>query len=75
MIVLDETAMKSENQNNEDRKIVIVGCGFAAVALGISLKKAGFSNFTILERAEEIGGVWRENTYPGAACDLPSRLY
>ena len=67
--------MKSENQNNEDRKIVIVGCGFAAVALGISLKKAGFSNFTILERAEEIGGVWRENTYPGAACDLPSRLY
>lgn len=62
-------------KNKGEREIVIVGCGFAAVALGISLKDAGFTNFSILERADEIGGVWRENTYPGAACDLPSRLY
>ncbi|MBK19083.1 MAG: 4-hydroxyacetophenone monooxygenase [Rhodospirillaceae bacterium] len=67
--------MKSADKITKDREIVIVGCGFAAVALGISLKKAGFNKFTILERAPEIGGVWRENTYPGAACDLPSRLY
>ncbi len=62
-------------QEKKERDITIVGCGFAAVALGISLKKAGLNNFTILERSNEIGGVWRENTYPGAACDVPSRLY
>ena len=67
--------MKLATKNNKERDIVIVGCGFAAVALGISLKKAGLNNFTILERSDEIGGVWRENTYPGAACDVPSRLY
>lgn len=67
--------MKLAIQNNKERDITIVGCGFAAVALGISLKKAGLNNFTILERSNEIGGVWRENTYPGAACDVPSRLY
>ncbi len=67
--------MKLATHNKKEREIVIVGCGFAAVALGISLKKAGLNNFTILERSTEIGGVWRENTYPGAACDVPSRLY
>ena len=67
--------MKLAIKNNKERDITIVGCGFAAVALGISLKKAGLNNFTILERSNEIGGVWRENTYPGAACDVPSRLY
>ncbi len=67
--------MNSVVKNKSEGEIIIVGCGFAAVALGISLKNAGFTNFTILERADEIGGVWRENTYPGAACDLPSRLY
>ena len=67
--------MKLATQNKYERKITIVGCGFAAVALGISLKRAGLNNFIILERSNEIGGVWRENTYPGAACDVPSRLY
>ena len=62
-------------KNNKQRNISIVGCGFAAIALGVSLKRSGFNNFTILERSNEIGGVWRENTYPGAACDVPSRLY
>ncbi len=67
--------MKLATHKNKKRDITIVGCGFAAVALGISLKKAGLNNFMILERSNEIGGVWRENTYPGAACDVPSRLY
>jgi cation diffusion facilitator CzcD-associated flavoprotein CzcO/acetyl esterase/lipase len=55
--------------------IAIIGAGFGGIGLGIELKRAGFDDFTILERAEGIGGVWRDNTYPGATCDVPSHLY
>ncbi len=55
--------------------IVIIGCGFGGIALAIALKNAGLNSFTILERASEVGGVWRDNSYPGAACDVVSRLY
>ncbi|MEW2501234.1 NAD(P)/FAD-dependent oxidoreductase [Amycolatopsis sp. NPDC047767] len=55
--------------------VLIVGTGFGGVGTAIELKRAGFHDFTILERASEPGGVWRENTYPGAACDIPSPLY
>ena len=58
-----------------DPLIVIIGAGFAGVAMAHRLKKDGFTNFTILEKAADIGGVWRDNTYPGAACDVPSALY
>ncbi|NQV57821.1 MAG: NAD(P)/FAD-dependent oxidoreductase [Rhodospirillales bacterium] len=56
-------------------KIAIAGCGFAAIGLAFWLKKAGFDNFTIYERSADLGGVWRDNHYPGAACDVPSRFY
>jgi long-chain acyl-CoA synthetase len=55
--------------------IAIVGCGFGGLAAAIELKRAGMDNFTIFERASSVGGVWRENTYPGAACDVPSPIY
>lgn len=55
--------------------ILVIGSGFAGIGLGIALKKAGFHDFTLLERANDLGGVWRDNTYPGAACDVPSRFY
>ena len=55
--------------------ILIIGCGFGGIALAIALKRAGVTNFTILERASDVGGVWRDNSYPGAACDVVSRLY
>ena len=55
--------------------VVIVGCGFGGVALGIGLKRAGIDDFVILERAADLGGVWRDNTYPGCACDVPSIYY
>jgi cation diffusion facilitator CzcD-associated flavoprotein CzcO len=54
---------------------IIAGCGFGGIAMAIALKKSGFDSFVIFERAADIGGVWRDNTYPGAACDVPSRLY
>ena len=56
-------------------QIAIIGSGFGGVGLAIRLKKAGIEEFTIYERADEVGGVWRDNTYPGAACDVPSRMY
>ncbi|UJW32848.1 NAD(P)/FAD-dependent oxidoreductase [Saccharothrix sp. AJ9571] len=55
--------------------VLIAGSGFGGIALAIELKRAGLHEFTVLERADELGGVWRENTYPGAACDIPSPLY
>lgn len=54
---------------------LIIGSGFAGVGMAIALKRAGMGAFLILEKQEEVGGVWRDNTYPGAACDVPSHLY
>ncbi len=56
-------------------KIVIIGAGFGGMVLAAKLKRQGIDDFVLLERAATVGGVWRENTYPGAACDIPSRLY
>ena len=55
--------------------VVIIGAGFAGLAMGRQLKQAGMETFAILDRADGVGGVWRANTYPGAACDVPSHLY
>lgn len=54
---------------------VIIGTGFSGLCVGIKLKEAGKHNFAILEKAAEVGGVWRANTYPGACCDVPANLY
>jgi len=54
---------------------VIIGTGFSGLCVAIKLKEQGIHNFILLEKAEEIGGTWRENTYPGAECDIPSALY
>ena len=55
--------------------VAIVGTGFSGIAMGVMLKRAGIESFTIFEKADDVGGTWRENTYPGAACDVPSHLY
>ena len=56
-------------------RIIIIGSGFGGLGMAIRLKQAGFGSITILEKAARLGGTWRENTYPGAACDSPSFLY
>jgi cation diffusion facilitator CzcD-associated flavoprotein CzcO len=56
-------------------KVVIVGAGFGGIAAAIELRRAGFDDVTILEKAPEPGGTWFHNTYPGAACDVPSHFY
>jgi cation diffusion facilitator CzcD-associated flavoprotein CzcO len=54
---------------------IIVGAGFTGIGAAIKLAEAGVEDFVILERADRVGGTWRDNTYPGAACDVPSLLY
>src|SRR4051812_14953970 len=56
-------------------KIVIVGAGAGGIAMGIQLKRAGYDDFTILERSQGVAGTWHDNRYPGAGCDVPSHLY
>src|SRR6476469_10329382 len=55
--------------------VVIVGAGFGGIAAAIELHRHGFQDVTILERASDLGGTWFYNSYPGAACDVPSHLY
>jgi cation diffusion facilitator CzcD-associated flavoprotein CzcO len=56
-------------------RILIIGSGFGGLGLAIQLKRAGIDSFTILEKSASLGGTWRDNLYPGAACDVPSMLY
>jgi cation diffusion facilitator CzcD-associated flavoprotein CzcO len=58
-----------------DLRFVIVGAGMAGVLSAIKLREAGFTDITVYEKADRLGGTWRENTYPGIACDVPSHLY
>lgn len=55
--------------------IVIIGAGLAGLAAAIRLRREGWHDLLVLERGEDLGGTWRDNTYPGAACDVPSHLY
>ncbi|WP_067715288.1 flavin-containing monooxygenase [Nocardia yamanashiensis] len=55
--------------------IIIIGTGFGGIGMAMELTRAGFHDFVLLERGTDVGGVWRENTYPGAECDVPSPLY
>ncbi|MCG5431752.1 NAD(P)/FAD-dependent oxidoreductase [Mycobacterium sp. MYCO198283] len=54
---------------------LIVGAGFTGLGTAIKLRAAGVDDFVIVERSDRVGGTWRDNTYPGAACDIPSLLY
>lgn len=54
---------------------LIIGSGFAGVATAVRLREAGVRDIVVLERAASVGGTWRDNEYPGCACDIPSRLY
>lgn len=55
--------------------VVIIGAGFGGLAAAIELERNGIHNYTVLERSLNVGGVWQANTYPGAACDVPSVIY
>ena len=73
----EEAASRTGPRRRQERprKVVIVGTGFAGIGMAIALQKAGIRDFVLLERARAIGGTWRDNRYPGCACDVPSHLY
>ena len=56
-------------------EVIIIGAGFGGLGAAIKLQQAGVQDFVVLEQADAIGGTWRDNQYPGAACDIPSKLY
>lgn len=68
-------ATPSEEGARHAPRIIIIGSGFGGLCMAIRLKQAGQHNFLILEQSTEPGGTWRDNAYPGAACDVPSHLY
>ncbi|MGH3849599.1 MAG: flavin-containing monooxygenase, partial [Pseudonocardiaceae bacterium] len=55
--------------------VIVVGTGFAGLGMAIRLRQQGMTDFVVLERAGDLGGTWRDNSYPGCACDVPSHLY
>ncbi len=55
--------------------VAIIGTGFAGIGMAIQLRERGIDDFVLLERGDSVGGTWRDNHYPGAACDVPSHLY
>ena len=61
--------------DSESHRIAIVGSGFSGLGMAIRLKQAGIHDFVVLERGHEVGGTWRDNSYPGCQCDVPSHLY
>nr|MBO2511721.1 4-hydroxyacetophenone monooxygenase [Gammaproteobacteria bacterium] len=63
------------NNSPSPVRVLIIGAGFGGLGLAIRLRQAGIEDFLILEKADEVGGTWRDNCYPGAACDVPSHLY
>lgn len=66
---------KSARTHHRHLPIAIIGAGFGGIGLAIKLREAGIDDFTIFERAKGLGGTWRDNTYPGCACDVASNLY
>ena len=67
--------MVNEAAKERDLRILIIGAGMAGILSAIKLHAAGYSNYAIYEKADRLGGTWRENTYPGLACDVPAHLY
>ncbi|WP_374680082.1 flavin-containing monooxygenase [Hydrocarboniphaga effusa] len=63
------------SQHGSPLAAIIIGAGFAGIGMGIALRRERIDDFVILEKAQDVGGVWRDNRYPGAACDVPSHLY
>ncbi|MBX7250099.1 MAG: NAD(P)/FAD-dependent oxidoreductase [Caulobacteraceae bacterium] len=66
---------ESPSADVADVDVLVIGSGFSGLGMGVSLKREGRRSFLILERASDLGGTWRDNRYPGCACDVPSALY
>src|SRR6476619_1036715 len=63
------------NQGARPLRCAVIGAGMAGILSVIKLREAGITDVTVYEKADRVGGTWRENTYPGLSCDVPSHLY
>lgn len=63
------------NTKRENPSVAVIGAGMTGILVAIKLREAGITDITILEKADRLGGTWRENTYPGVACDVPAHMY
>src|SRR6478609_3886100 len=75
MMTASPTRTAAPDPTATTARVIIVGTGFAGLGMAARLKRAGMDDFLVLERADDVGGTWRDNTYPGCACDVPSALY
>jgi cation diffusion facilitator CzcD-associated flavoprotein CzcO len=64
-----------ENSSFRNPSVAVIGAGMTGILMAIRLREAGINDVTILEKADRVGGTWRENTYPGVACDVPAHMY
>ncbi len=77
---MSEALRQEERQSQADQadrhvRVAVLGAGMSGICMGITLRRQGIEDFVILEKADSAGGTWRENTYPGVACDVPSHVY
>ncbi len=75
MSTTEKTSSPKKAAASTVASVLIIGAGFAGLGSAIRLRQAGIEDIVILERGTEVGGTWRDNQYPGAACDIPSNLY
>lgn len=74
MTVAEQTTESAAQRRPVHTRALIIGTGFSGLGMGIALQRQGV-DFLILEKADDVGGTWRDNSYPGCACDIPSHLY
>src|SRR6478752_10074648 len=67
--------LRAASRRRRPPRVAIIGAGFGGLATAVALRRAGFEDLVIIEAADGVGGTWRRNTYPGAACDIQSHLY
>jgi cation diffusion facilitator CzcD-associated flavoprotein CzcO len=72
---LEHEIRSARREGRATPSVVIIGAGLSGLAFGIQLTRAGLDDFTIIEQSDGVGGTWRDNTYPGSGCDVPSHLY
>ncbi|MFG2650921.1 flavin-containing monooxygenase [Streptomyces sp. NPDC048436] len=71
----EESREQTHGQTREHVRVAVIGSGFGGLGAAVRLRREGITDFVVLERAGAVGGTWRDNSYPGCACDVPSHLY
>ena len=65
----------NKNQGTQTPHVTIIGSGVGGICMAMQLERAGITSYELVEKANDVGGTWRDNTYPGCACDVPSHFY